>query len=404
VAEFICKVGTPGGDILQQSYIAESEDALRVDFEEREYYVYSIRQRGGLDYLLDFKSFRSRVSAKEFLIFNQELAALVTAGMPIITSLEVLTERRSNPAFRRALVEIRDRVQAGSSLSEAFEAQGTLFPKIFASSLASGERSGEIASVLRRYVAYTKTTLALRKKVVSALIYPVVLGVFAGGLVALLVTYIIPKFREFYSDFGSELPLITRIVVGLSGAITDNLLLIIVAVLASAAGFIAWSRTDGGSFAIDRWKLKIPILGGIWHKYALTRFSRTLSTLIAGGIPLVTSVDISAKAIGNLLLERQVLDAAQKVREGGALWEALEETDLMTDLATQMMKVGESTGSLEEMLANVADFYDEEIDSNLTTLVSLMEPAMLIFMALIIAVMLMAIYMPLIKSYSATQF
>lgn len=404
MAEFVCKVGTPGGEIVEENYTAENEESLRRDFEERDYYVYSIRQRGGLDYLFDLSRLRRRISMKEFLVFNQELAALIEAGMPITTSLDVLQERRKNVAFRHALTDIRDRVQSGASLSEAFEAQGGLFPRLYASSLASGERSGEIATVLRRYISYTKTTLAIRKKVVSALIYPTILVFFATGLVVLLVTFIIPKFREFFSDFGAELPLITRMVIGLSGFVRDHSLIITGLLVVGTAGTLAFARTERGALSLDRWKLKIPILGGIWHRYAISRLTRTLSTLVAGGIPLVLSLEISARAVGNRIFEKSVLGVAQKVREGGALWESLENTGLMTDLSTQMIKVGESTGALEEMLTNVANFYDEEIDSQLITVVNLMEPAMLIFMAGVVSVMLLAIYLPLIRSYTAAQF
>ncbi len=405
MAEFVCKVGMPGGEVVEQVFTAESEDALRQDFESRDYYVYNLRRKAGLDYLIDFSAFRRRrISSKEFLVFNQELASLVHAGLPIITSLQALVERRKNPVFRRALLDIRDRVKAGAALSEAFEAQGGLFPRIYCSSLASGEKSGEIATVLRRYVTYLKTVLAVRKKVVSALIYPAILLLFAGGLVALLVTFIIPKFEEFFADFGAELPLVTRLVVGFSAFVQSNIIFILAALIGGAAAITAWVRTPAGALQLDTLKLKVPLLGGIWRRYAISRFSRTLSTLIAGGIPLVGSVEASARAVGNLLFEKEMLAVAQKVREGGSLWESLERTNLMTDMAVEMVKVGESTGSLEEMLTNVANFYDEEIDSNLTTLVSLMEPLMLIFMAGVIAVMLLAIYLPLIRSYTATQF
>ncbi len=404
MAEFVCRIGTPGGEIVEESYTAESAEALRQDFEERDYYVYFIRKRGGLDYLLDFSRLRRRVSTREFLVFNQEMAALIEAGMPITTSLDVLLERRKNPAFRRAIADIRDRVKSGASLSEAFEAQGRLFPRIYASSLSSGERSGEIGTVLRRYIAYTKTLLGIRKKVISALIYPAILLCAALGLVGLLVTYIIPKFREFFSDFDAELPLVTRMVVGASGFVRDNIVYIGAAVIVAVVFVVIFVRTPKGSMALDGWKLKLPVLGGIWHRYAISRLTRTLSTLVSGGIPLVTSLEIAARAVGNRVFEREVLAVAQSVREGGALWESLEKTGLMTDMSIQMIKVGESTGALEEMLTNVANFYDEEIDSRLVTVVNLMEPAMLVFMAGVISVMLLAIYLPLIRSYSASQF
>ena len=405
MAEFVCKVGTPGGQIVEQVYAAETEDTLRKDFETRDYYVYWVRKKGGLASVLDFSALkRRRISAKEFLIFNQELASLIQAGLPIVTSLEILMERRKNLVFKRALADIRDQVKAGAALSEAFESQGGLFPKIYASSLASGERSGEVATVLRRYISYSKTVLTIRKKVVSALIYPTILLVMALGLVVLLLTYILPKFKDFYSDFGTELPLVTRMLVGLSGLVRDNILLWVPGIILLSLAVVTWARTPAGALSVDTYKLKVPLLGGIWHRYAISRFTRTLATLTSGGIPLVVGLDISARAIGNRIFERRILEVSQKVREGGALWESLEQTGLMTDMSVEMIKVGESTGALEDMLTNVANFYDEEIDNNLATLVALMEPAMLIFMGGVIATMLMAIYMPLIRSYSASQY
>jgi type IV pilus assembly protein PilC len=193
-------------------------------------------------------------------------------------------------------------------------------------------------------------------------------------------------------------------VVGFSAFVQGNILILLTIIALAVMGGAAYVRTSSGAFEIDRWKLKVPILGGIWHRYAISRFTRTLGTLVAGGIPLVGSLDIAARAIGNLLFEREMLKVAQMVREGGALWESLEKTGLMTDMAIEMIKVGESTGAMEEMLQNVANFYDEEIDSRLTTVVTLMEPAMLILMAGIIATMLLAIYLPLIRSYTASQF
>ena len=405
MAEFVCRVGMPGGQIVQQVYASESEEVLRKDFEARDYYVYSIRRKGGLDSLVDFSFLRRRrISAKEFLVFNQELAALIHAGLPIVASLGILMERRKNAIFRRALADIRDQVEAGAALSEAFASQGPLFPRIYSSSLSSGERSGEIPTVIRRYIAYTKTVLALRRKVVSALIYPSILFTMALGLVTLLLTYILPKFREFYADFNTELPLITRVLVGFSGFLRDNLLLLAAGLLVTLALVAGWARSSKGATQIDRYKLKVPLLGKIWHSYAISRFTRTLSTLVAGGIPLVGSIEISARAVGNRIFESEIMGVAQRVREGGALWDSLDRTGLMTDMAIEMIKVGESTGALEEMLTNVANFYDEEIDSSLATLVALMEPAMLVFMGGVIATMLLAIYLPLIRSYTATQY
>ncbi len=403
--EFQCKVVTTTGEILARSYSYENEAALRKDLERKEYLVLEVKKKSFLiDFLKSLLIFRAGVKIKEFLFFNQELAALIKAGLPIITSLDILIERRKNKIFRKALVDIRNRVKSGSSLSEAFEAQGDLFPKIYSSSLASGERSGEIASVLRRYISYTKLIMALRKRVVSAMIYPAVILSLSLGLVALLVYYILPKFSEFYVSFEADLPLITQVLITFSLFVRKWALLLVVVIVAGIFVMNVWKRTKYGRLKLDSFKLRLPVVGAIIHQYAISRFARTLSTLVAGGIPLVTSLEIAGNAVGNALFSREILDVARKVKEGESMWESLEKTGLMSDMAIEMIKVGESTGSLEEMLANVSDFIDDEIDQRINTLLSLLEPMLLIFMAFVVGGMLLAIYLPLLKVYGKSQF
>jgi len=399
MAEFICRLGTSTGQIIERTYTAESEQELRQEFDTKDFLVFSIRKKAAAASLLDFKSWRrKRLGAKEFLIFNQELASLITAGLPIISSLDILLERRKNPAFREALADIRDQVKSGASLSEAFESHGDLFPRIYASSLASGERSGEIAGVIRRYIAYSKTVIGLRKKVVSAMIYPMILATLAAALVVLLVVFILPSFQDFFQDLGADMPAITLAVLWFAGLVQDYMYILVPGIVLLGAGAVMYKRSEAGATMWDRRKMSIPFIGKIFSKYAISRFCRTLGTLVQGGIPLVTSVEISAHAVGNRVFETEMLDVARKVREGQPLWESLEKTGLMTDMAVEMIKVGESTGALEEMLTNVSTFYEEEIDTDLTTIVSLMEPAMLVFMGVVVATMILAIYLPLIKS------
>ena len=402
--DFVCKIGMPTGQVLERTFSADSEDDLRRDFDAKDFLVYSIRRKAAAAALLDLSAFRRRkVAVKEFLVFNQELAALITAGLPIISSLDILIERRKNPVFRQALADIRDQVKSGASLSDAFGSKGELFPKIYSSSLASGERSGEIASVIKRYIAYTKTVMALRKKVVSAMIYPMILVALSLGLILLLVTFILPSFQDFFADSGTELPLLTASILGVSKFITGNLFLIVPSVVLAVTMLVVYRRSEAGATEWDYRKTKIPIFGKIFSKYAISRYCRTLGTLTQGGIPLVTAQEIAARAVGNRVFERELLVVARKVREGQPLWESLEKTGLMTDMSVEMIKVGESTGSMEEMLTNVSSFYDDEIDSDLSTIVALMEPALLVFMGLVVATMLLAIYLPLIRSYTATS-
>ncbi len=401
--EFIAKVGTSDGTVTERAFTADSEKALLEDLRSREYLVFGIRRKSGLLGLLPDLRGKRTVSMKEFLLFNQELAALIRAGLPIIAGLDILIERRKNPVFRKALTDVRDRVRSGAALSEAFDAQGEMFPKIYSSTVASGERSGEVATVLQRYIAYQKTMLILKRKITSALIYPAFLLLVSFAIVIIFITYVVPKFKEFYADFGADLPLITKIMVGLSGLVTTHLPLALAGLLVLSIGVRAWARTGAGRLALDRVKVRIPVVGGIWHRFAVSRFMRTLGTLTAGGIPVVTAIGISARAVGNQDFERQLLDVERKVREGGSLWQSLEGTGLFSDIAIEMTKVGESTGALQEMLTHVSDFYDEEIDNRLATMIALLEPVMLIGMGFVIGIMFLAIYLPLLRSYTQSS-
>ncbi|MEW5805807.1 MAG: type II secretion system F family protein [Acidobacteriota bacterium] len=403
--EFQCKVVNVSGEILERSYSYDSEASLRKDLEKKDYLILSVKKRNPfIEMLKSFFVLRRRIKIKEFLFFNQELAALIKAGLPIITGLDILIERRRNQTFKKALIDIRNRVKSGSALSEAFDAQGDLFPKIYSSSLASGERSGEISTVLKRYISYTKILIALRKRVISAMIYPAVIFSLSIGLIFLLIYYILPKFNEFYASFEADLPLITRTLILLALFVREWIFLGVAIIVIGIFSINIWNRTSAGRLRLDALKLKIPLIGNIIHHYAISRFARTLSTLVAGGIPLVTSLEIAGNAIGNSLFTREIMSVARKVKEGEAMWESLEKTGLMSDMAIEMIKVGESTGSLEEMLGNVSDFTDEEIEQKVNTLLSLLEPMLLIFMAFVVGGMLLAIYLPLLKVYGRSQF
>jgi type IV pilus assembly protein PilC len=404
VPEFIARIGTSDGTVMERAFTADSEKALLDDLKGREYLVFGIRRKSALAGLIPGGGRSRSVSMKEFLLFNQELAALIKAGLPILAGLDILIERRKNPVFRKALTDVRDRVRGGAALSEAFDAQGDLFPKIYSSTVASGERSGEVASVLQRYISYQKTMMTLRRKIVSALIYPSFLFLVSVGIVIIFITYVVPKFKEFYADFGADLPLITKLLVGLSAGVTEHAPIVLVLLLGAVVGARMWLKTPQGRLALDRWKVRLPLVGAIWHRFAVSRFARTLGTLVAGGIPVVTAIGISAHAVGNQEFERELLTVERKVREGGSLWQSLEETGLFSDIAIEMTKVGESTGSLQEMLTHVASFYDEEIDNRLQTLIALLEPAMLIGMGFLIGVMFLAIYLPLLRSYAQSSF
>jgi len=402
--EFIAKVGTSDGVVMERTFTADSEDALRSDLQGRDYLVFNVRRKSGwLDVIPGFGPGRG-VRMKEFLLFNQELAALIRAGLPIIASLEILIERRKNQTFKKALMDIRDKVRGGASMSEAFLEQGEMFPGIYSATLASGERSGEIANVLLRYIGYQKTMMALRRKVTSALIYPAILFVLMIALVVILITFVVPKFTEFYKDFGADLPLLTRVLIGVSAFVTHNGLLLVASLAVALVAVRAWLRTPAGKLARDRFMVRVPVVGPVFHRFAVSRFTRTLGTLIAGGIPAVTALGMSARAVGNLEFETRLLEVERKVREGSSLWEALEATALFNDIAIEMTRVGESTGSLAEMLSNISDFYDEEIETRISTIMVFIEPTMLVVMGGFVVLIMLAIYLPLLRSYAQSTY
>jgi type IV pilus assembly protein PilC len=398
--EYSCRVASASGEIFEKIYTAADEPTLRRELETQDLMILDVRRRNAfLRQMLRMLKIKGSISSKDFLFFNQEMRALLNAGLPIIPSLTILLERRKNKTFRNSLIDVRTRVKAGEALSEAFAAQGELYPSLYAASLASGERSGELVTVLERFVAYLQKMLSIRRKVVSSLIYPAVLVMLSIVLLLLMVFFIIPKFNEFLVDFGTELPMLTRVMVGGSMFAKDHWMIIVGGILGSMALFMWWIRTESGHVTWDRIKLRAPVLGAVMHNYAQNRFTRTLGTLQSGGIPLVTSLELAAGGVGNAVYEQALLQVAERVREGEALWESLDRTELFSDITVQMIKVGESTGSLDEMLTSTSDFSDEEIDAQLTRVMALIEPLMLIFMALVVGLMLLSVYYPLLQAY-----
>lgn len=411
MSAFVCKVGTADGAVLTRTFEGPDEAAIRSEITRQGGRVFSIRPAGkerrsvlpGAG-LLSLKGLFRRdarpVKIDEFLVFNQELAALLKAGLPIVSGIEILIERQPNPRFKRILSDVKEQLVSGVALSDAFLAHGEAFPRLYATSLKAGERSGEVEAVLRRYLSYQKILGAVRRKVVSALVYPSVLITLSIGLIVILMTYVIPRFTEFYAGFGNELPILTRVVVGAANFMEHNALLLAFGLAAAIVAFLNWKKTDAGRHAVDRILLKIPLVGKILHQFAISQFSRAFATLVGAGTPVVSALEISAGSIANTRVAEAVDSVVPKVREGAEVWRSLDETGQFTSLTVEMIKVGEATGSLEEMLTNVAEFYDETIESSLQRLINLIEPIILIVMGGVIATILLSVYLPMFSILS----
>jgi len=315
--EFRCRLGTPGGEIIEGVYVADNEARLRREFEDKGLYVLAIQQAGrralaGVH--LPALPKRQKVSGREFLVYNQELATLLKAGMPLVQSLDILRRRVTNIVFKGVLDDVYERVRSGSALSEAFEAHGALFPGVYTASLLAGEKSGNLEQVLRRYVNYVKIVSSVRRKTVSALVYPAILLLLSISGVTIIVVKVVPEFGNFYNQFGKELPLSTRMIVGVSAFVTRYYYLILAGIVGVVIAAFAWIKQPGQRRRLDRLILKLPMLGPIAMKFSTSQGARTLATLLGGGIPLVNALEVTAKSLSNQHMAAELLTAAQQVR------------------------------------------------------------------------------------------
>jgi len=394
MAEFVCKVADASGRVYSQVEPAESVTEARQKLMDRGLFVYTVRPAAGM-FGQAFGGRREKsVDGNEFLVFNQQFSTLIKAGITILKALDLLAERAAAPRLRPVLGEVRRLVREGTTLSEALEQQG-VFPKVYTVSVLAGEKSGNLSGVLDYYIAYQKVTTGLKKKLISTLIYPAILVVSATLIVSYLVTTVIPKFAVLYNDLNINLPQATRILLAVTVTYRPYLMGSIAVAVFLAVSAFAWSRTDAGGLALERFRMRLPLIGETISKFQFAQFCRTLSTLLAGGTPLVQAMETAGGAIKSRLVSGAITQGAQSVREGQSLHDSLASTGLVPDLALEMIEVGEASGALAPMLGSVAEFYEDEVNTNLTNLVALIEPAILIFMAILIAFILVALYLPM---------
>src|SRR3954471_15490171 len=395
--EFRCRLASPNGEIVEGVYVADNEARLRHELEEKGLFVLSLQPKNAIGGIALQLPQRRGVNTREFLVFNQELATLLKAGMPLVQSLDLLKRRVTSPSFRTVLDDVHEKVRSGTALSDAFAAHQSIFPSVYTASLLAGERSGNLDAMLRRYVEYTKVIATVKRKTVSALVYPAILISLALILVTIIVLKVVPAFEDFYGTFGAELPLSTRVIVAVSQFVRSQFVVVIVGLIAGALALVAWLRQPGQQSRFDHLILGLPMLGNVAKKFATSQMARTLATLLGGGLPLVNALDIAAKSVGNRYMADQLGIVSARVREGESFAAALEARRVFPEVAVKMAEVGESTGALQDMLNTVADFYDEEISTYMERFVTLVEPVLLVIMGIVIASLLLALYMPLFQ-------
>ncbi|MBZ5610204.1 MAG: type II secretion system F family protein [Acidobacteriia bacterium] len=393
MAEFVLKYADPRGEVHQQVAEAATEKDLRERYSQQGFLVYSIKPRHAIAGV-SVGGGRKKINLEKFLIFNQQFVTLVRAGLPILKALDLLSERLTDAKLAPYIKAVREEVKNGALLSDAFADQG-VFPPIYVTSVLAGEKSGALGEVLDRFITYQKLALAVRKKLLLSLVYPALLIVLVIALMVFLVTFVVPKFAELYQSMSAQLPVATQVLIAVGTTARSYIIFGAIALIIAAIAFRYWSKTEKGEERMDRWRLRTPLLGEIWIKYQVAQFARVLSTLLVGGIPLLHAIETTASSLGARLLKSTLMQASKMVKEGQSLSSALARTKIFPGLSIDMIEVGESTGALPQMLASVAEFYEDDVNTRMSAALSLIEPAIMIFMGCFVSFVLVALYLPI---------
>jgi type IV pilus assembly protein PilC len=393
MAEFLVKVADERGHLAQQLEHGYSESEVRERFTQQGYLVYWVKPRGLFaGGRLQLAS--GKVKQSHFVIFNQQFLTLIKAGLPILNALDLLIKRQKNKTLRALLQNVRERVKSGELLSDAFAAQH-VFPKIYTTTLMAGEKSGNMEEVLSRYIAFQRLALTFKKKLAVSLVYPALLVTVVLCMVVFLITYVVPQFAKLFENLNAKLPAVTVFMLAVGNSAQKYAAFLGIAFATIVFALWRWKSSDRGAQATDRAMLKMPVVGDIWLKYQVANFSRMLSTLLSGGLPLVPSLETAGASMSSREILNGVMETAARVREGQTLSGSLEERKMFPDLAVEMIEVGESTGALPAMLNSVAEFYEEDVQTALGAAMALIEPVILLVMAVFVGGVLTSLYLPI---------
>lgn len=396
MALYTCKLGSSDGRVIIREMESVSCETLQQTLEEQGFFVFGIKKKP-FQFIWDKGIARKRVSNKDLLTFNQEFLVLIKAGLPIIQAFDTILERADKGKLHEILKDLREDIKGGAALSEAFEKFPAAFSHLYVASIRAGEKTGDLPLTIKRYINFIKRAEALRKKVQSALFYPAILITVAAIAVTVLLVYVVPTFSKIYADSGSQLPVPTQVLITFTTYLKRYFLFLVGGVIASMVMLRRWSATEWGRFRVDTVKLKLPVLGKVFTKYSVSGFTRTFGTVLGSGIPIVESLKMSVGTLNNKVLERRLLEAVTRVEEGTSLSVALENVKIMPPLAIRMLAVGETTGSLEEMLGEISEYFEAEIDENLHILTTAIEPAIMVVMGLVVGAIIITMYLPVFK-------
>jgi type IV pilus assembly protein PilC len=340
---------------------------------------------------------RGKVSKRELAIFTRQFATMIDAGLPLVQCLDILGLQQENQAFKKVILKVKEDVESGSTFADALGKHPHVFDELFVNLVSAGEVGGILDTILSRLAAYIEKAMKLAKQVKSAMVYPSTILAVALIVTVVLLVYVIPIFGDMFKDFGATLPVPTQFVLAISAYTRKYFLVGVVLLVLLVMGIRWYYKQENGRRRIDRLLLRVPILGDLLRKIAVARFSRTLGTMVSSGVPILESMDIVAKSAGNKIIEEAILKARTSISEGKTIAEPLADSKVFPVMVTQMVSVGEATGALDTMLNKIADFYDDEVDSAVGALTSLLEPMLMIFLGVVIGGLVIAMYLPIFK-------
>jgi type IV pilus assembly protein PilC len=385
-------------EIVVGERVADNRDALRQILRREQVTLTSVKEKGreiGIPKL----GGRKKVKSKDLSIFTRQFSVMIDAGLPLVQCLEILAQQQENKYFQQILLQVRQDVEEGSTLSAAMARHPRVFDQLFSNMVEAGETGGILDLILQRLSTFIEKIVKLKRDVISALIYPTAVVVLAVVAVAVIMVVVIPQFQNIFLGLlgpGEQLPLPTRIVVGISNFLAGwGGLGVLVAIIATIVGIRFYYKTKGGRKVIDRILLKLPVFGKILQKIAVARFSRTLSTLLSSGVPILQSLDITARTAGNVVIEEAIISVRTGVERGESFVDPLRATEVFPNMVAQMIGIGEQTGALDAMLGKIADFYEQEVDAAIANLLTLMEPILIAFLGVTIGSIVIAMYLPL---------
>ena len=392
---YFCKIGTSAGQILEREFEAESRNDLQARLDADGFCLLQLREkRFSLNAPL---ARRSKLSTWQFISFNQELLVLLRSGLPIVQVLEALEENMESGPLSKALKAIRDDIKGGRRLSDAFAEYPQFFPPLYLASLRAGEQTGDLPVTLQRFLDYFKRMEAIQSRVKSAMFYPALLLLAVAGLLLFMMIFVIPRFSRIYADANVELPWVTQLLISATDGFSASLPWLVIVLPAAVIGLRIALRTDIGRLWWDRCRLKLPLLGVLMRHYALLNFNRTVATILNSGMPVLSALDLARRTLTNRELEGRLACVIESVRQGGKFSEACRDAAFMPPMAIRLVAAGESAGALQEMLAELAGYLEDDVDRRLQRLTTMIEPLVMVVMGLVIGGLVVAMYLPIFK-------